>query len=226
MIPAKKNRFWAWGFDQIIYPLLKKHFQEIYVYGSIPQHVNRTLYIINHSVWWDPILIYLLNQKLIKSDGYAMMHESGLRKHPIFKRIGGFSIDRNNPKDIIESLQYAVEKLHDDKSVWMFPQGDEQPFDQRPLGFQSGASYIIEKVQDLNVIPISIMYTFQSTKKANIYVFIGSNPMHESYASLKREDKTRFLEQICTQQLDTLKQRVLEQDVQDAIPLLRRNQSG
>ena len=221
MIPAKKNHFWSWAFSLVAKPLLHKQFQEIYVFGNPPQNPNRKLYLINHSAWWDPIIIFYLNRKWMKSDGYAMMQESGLRKHPIFRRIGGFSINRENPKAILESLRYAVTRLEQNKAVWMFPQGDEQPFDQRPLGFQRGAAYITDQVSDLEVIPISIMYTFESTKKANVYISIGGNPIHDEYASMKREEKTNYLERYCTRELDALKERVVKRDLQGAQPLLR-----
>lgn len=222
MIPAKKSDFWSWGFSLVAKSLLKKHFQNIYLFGDPPKNSNRTLYLINHSAWWDPIIIFYLNRMLVKSDAYAMMHETGIRKHPIFRRIGSFSINRENPKAIIESLRYAGNRLSENQAVWMFPQGDEMPFDQRPLSFQGGAAYLTDQVPDSNVVPISIMYSFESTPKANVYVSIGSNLSNEEFSSLKRSDKTAYLEKCCTQQLDALKERVINRDLQEAQSLLRK----
>lgn len=208
MIPAKKNTFLEWGFSSYINRLIRRNFHQVYIQGTAPLKTEKTLFILNHSAWWDPLFVFFINKNIIKSDAYAMMHEEGLKKHPIFKSIGVFSIDRSNPKDILKSLSYAADRIRENKTVYIFPQGDEFHLEKRPLQFQSGAAYISEQVPDCNVIPISFYYSFESTKKANIYISIGNNVASNDYYYLTRKEKTHLLEESSELQLDELKRLV------------------
>ncbi|MYL34784.1 glycerol acyltransferase [Pontibacillus yanchengensis] len=209
MIPANKSRFWEKGFDFFVKRLARFHFQNVYINGAPPSSSKRTLFLVNHSAWWDPIIIFLLNQHIFHGESYAMMHEEGIKKVPIFRRLGAFSINRNNPKDILNSLKYASEQLNHGHNVWIFPQGDEQHLEKRPLEFSNGAAYITEKTKEVQVIPIAIYYTFQSTRKAYVYISIGESIFPSHYNHLKKEARTQFFEEHCTTLLDQLKQRII-----------------
>ena len=50
-----------------------------------------------------------------------MMDEQGLRQYPFFRRIGAFSVNRDKPRDMLASLQYAAGLLQSGCPVWVFP---------------------------------------------------------------------------------------------------------
>ncbi|WP_231416149.1 lysophospholipid acyltransferase family protein [Pontibacillus sp. HN14] len=190
--------------------MFRFHFNHLHYTGPLPASPNHTLFLVNHSAWWDPLIIFLLNKHLLKADGYGMMHEEGVKSFPIFKRIGTFSINRSNPKDVIASLNYAKDLLDNEKAVWMFPQGEERPLEIRPLGFQPGASYLIEKTKQIQVIPVSLYYTFEGTRKPNVYVKLGQNLMPSFGNEQNRRQRTKHVEKLCTDQLEELKREVIE----------------
>lgn len=210
MIPANKSVFWEWGLYSFLKKLIPLSFEHVYIQGTTPKNVGRTLFIVNHSTWWDPLMIFLVNKKVMQSDAYAMMHEKGIKQHPIFRRIGAFSVNRDSPKDIIHSLQYAVDKLQQDKTVWIFPQGDEQPLEKRPLEFQSGVSYITEKTPQIKVVPVSLYYAFEETRKPNVYISIGEDIINDSFETLTKKEKTSYIETEATMCLDELKRTIME----------------
>lgn len=212
MIPANKSPFWEWGFHLVLKRMFKSQFNNLFYRGTLPSSTKHTLFLVNHSTWWDPLIIFLLNKHLFKANGYGMMHEEGLKSFPIFRRIGTFSINRSNPKDIIASLNYAKDRINEGKAVWIFPQGDERPLEQRPLEFQTGASFIIEKSDQIHVIPISLYYAFEEKRKPNIYVSIGQDLSPALNPEYDRRHHTQFLEDACTDQLDHLKKQVMEKN--------------
>ncbi|MFD1017967.1 lysophospholipid acyltransferase family protein [Thalassobacillus hwangdonensis] len=219
MIPANKSRLIEWGFKRFNRFFLNHHFQSIHLLQESRNiYPQKTLYLVNHSSWWDPLVIYYLNDKLIKSDGYGMMHENGIERFPFFKKIGAFSINPDKPKDMIHSINYAVERLNGG-TVWIFPQGKERHNDIRPLGFQSGVAHIIRKQPDIRIVPLSITYTIGHTRKPDIHLLLGNEiPIGGTLLEDKRQ-LTSYLEERCIAQLDYLKERTISENMEDFIKL-------
>jgi 1-acyl-sn-glycerol-3-phosphate acyltransferase len=187
MIEARKT---AW-FEKLFYlyngRLIRRWFNKVYVRidpNGIPE--GPTLFIANHSSWWDGLFAFHLNYSLLKYDAFVMMSESGLKKFSFFRKLGAFSINRDSPKDIIKSMRYAMKCLIDfslkrnirGRSLWMFPQGDIRHQDIRPLSFLPGLAFLLEKVKSTNlnitVVPVTFYYDFGLEQKPSVYISIGS----------------------------------------------------
>ena len=65
-----------------------------------------------------------------------MMDEPGLKQYPFFRKLGAFSINREQPKEIVQSLRYSKKLIDQNMPVWLFPQGEIQHQEIRPLEFQ------------------------------------------------------------------------------------------
>ncbi|MFZ3589174.1 lysophospholipid acyltransferase family protein [Bacillus sp. DJP31] len=210
MIEAKKSKPFEWLFHQFNKRLLRFHFEGIYIKGTTDTHQHSALFIANHSSWWDPLVCFYLNYDHIKHDSYAMMSEKGLTDFPFFKKIGCFSVQRDHVKDVVRSLTYGSKLLNENKSVWIFPQGDEAHLESRPLKFQSGAIYLHEKATSSLLIPVSYYYSFLHKRKPYIFVTIGESINYHDDKKSKQE-KTQHLEEISTQQLDELRDLVIHE---------------
>ncbi|MFQ3546075.1 lysophospholipid acyltransferase family protein [Halobacillus rhizosphaerae] len=216
MLKTKKNSVIEWGFKRFNRKLLNRNFQQIRLSDNASlQDYSHTLFFVNHSTWWDPLLIYYLNDQIIHSDGYGMMHEDGIKKFPFFRKIGAYSINTDHRRHIMDSLSYSISLLNNGKSVWIFPQGEEQHLEKRPLQFFQGLSYIAARAHKIKIIPISLYYSLEHTKKPNAYIKIGSPIAPIKYENLNRKETTRLFEEISTSQLDDLKKLVVEEDHQD-----------
>ncbi|ELK44587.1 lysophospholipid acyltransferase family protein [Halobacillus sp. BAB-2008] len=209
---ARKHPLIEWGFTRFNRWFLKKHFESIRV-ASPPEVASRNvLFLINHSSWWDPLVIFHLNERLVQSDAYGMMGEEGIRRFPFFRSIGAFSVDKTDRRHLLESLKYSIRLLERQRTVWIFPQGEEQHQEKRPLEFFSGISYIAEKTPDVKVVPVSIYYSLEHTRKPNAYIEIG-NPLPENeYLPLNRKQMTNYFEKCATDQLDRLREKVRTED--------------
>lgn len=209
MIQANKSQLFHSMFSLYHQRLLRRSFDQIYLHSKGNFPTTPAIYIANHSSWWDGLIYFHLCRTVLTEDIYIMMHESGLKRYPYFKRLGAFSINRSNPKDILRSLHYAEQLVQEGKSVWMFPQGDEFHLEKRPLGFQPGISYVLERLPYTQVVPVSFYYSFGHKKKPDVYIKAGIPFYHHDLSGRSRTEKTAGLEQVCTEQLDELKELVV-----------------
>lgn len=210
--PAHKRRWLQWGFTRFNRVFLRYHFQNILVDAPENPSHKKTLFLINHSTWWDPLFIFYLNDRIIRSDGYGMMHEDGIRRFPFFRSIGAYSVNSENRRHLIESLRYSMDLLQASKTVWIFPQGAEQPLEKRPLEFFSGIAYLAQKCPDIDVVPISLSYAFEHTKKPNAYIIIGEPLDKEHYMNLDRKSMTKHFEKKAEKQLNILRERIIYEE--------------
>ncbi|WP_110113225.1 lysophospholipid acyltransferase family protein [Bacillus sp. CGMCC 1.16541] len=211
--PKKSERF-----EQLFHPFvahqLKKHFYKIYLYeeANIQQH-RPTIFIVNHSSWWDGLVCYYLNRVKLKHDSYAMMSEQGVKDFSFFQKIGAFSVNPSSPKHVIQSLRYAKKLVNEQKSVWIFPQGKEEHLEKRPLQFSKGVSYVIDEVEDVTVVPITFYYTFRHDQRPELFITIGK-PVHSStFLSDSRDKITQKLETMVTKQLDASREKLIKEEV-------------
>jgi hypothetical protein len=154
MLKAKHN--------MIIYPffqvynnfILKKHFKEIRFIGEIDDLNRPILLISNHISWWDGFWHEYFNIKYFKRKYHFMMLEEQLRRHWFLNYCGGFSV-RKKSRSIIESINYTVEILKDNRNmVLIFPQGEIQSMQNKTIVFENGIEHILNKVEN----PIQICF--------------------------------------------------------------------
>ncbi|MBO9128686.1 lysophospholipid acyltransferase family protein [Bacillus sp. 165] len=220
MIPAQKIRWLQFGFHQYNTFLLKHRFHRILVLKhSLERPPSPALFIMNHSSWWDGIISIHLNRYVFDNSGCFMMHESGMKRFPFFRYLGAFTINRSNPKDIIHSLHYACERLQQKESIWLFPQGDEKHLEIRPLSFLPGFVYIIENNLDIPIVPVSYYYSFGHHQKPDLYIAFGEPLFYNQLAGTTRRDKTKYTEELFTNQLNSLKTLVVTEQLNAFVPL-------
>ncbi|NLP49427.1 lysophospholipid acyltransferase family protein [Bacillus sp. RO1] len=221
MIPAKKSKVFDYFFHQFNKRFLRFHFKEVYY--AREEQVNLphspALFIVNHSTWWDALVVFHLNQIIIKQESYVMMHEKGIREFPFFRKIGAFSVNRDNPKDIVRSMKYAKERLNDGKTLWLFPQGDERHLEIRPLGFLPGAMHITKNT-DIPIVPVSLYYTFTGERKPEVYIKLDEPVYYSQLHGDSSKEKNSSLEKHYTLLLDKVKQDVIQQKTSHYQPLL------
>lgn len=219
MIPAKKNKLINFVFSIYLNRLLRKHFYRIHLTGEENlKKINASFPVIlyaNHSNWWDGFIAYLLTAKRWTTDDYLMMDIEQMKKYSFFKYIGVFSVDRNDAKEAVESIDYAVSLLQNSKRfLWIFPQGLLQPQDLRPLKFYSGITKIAGKLGAVNLLPVTMRYEYIIEQRPEVFIKIGepditgNNPPQQTAGS---KDYTNYLQEKLINDLDKLKELVINQ---------------
>lgn len=211
MIEASKSK----AFDQLFLKyneayLLRKHFRYVGFQGELDPYADRgILYIMNHSSWWDGLLVYALFRKKSQNDHYVMMEEKQLRQFRFFRKLGAYSIDKSTPQSLIPSLRYTCRLLKEGKRVWMFPQGDIQHLELRPLALKEGAAHVLKQCPQTAVVPVTVYYSLFHHQKAEATMLAGE-PIVAAWDQMDKRVITARLAAALEGQLDKHRARIID----------------
>lgn len=228
MIKARKNKIFENIFSIYNTRLLKKHFFRIMLSGeenfTARSNGKPSVFYANHSNWWDGLAAFYLSKKLWNIDAYVMMDIEQMQKYRFFKRIGAFSVNRNNPKEAVESVEYAVSLLgNTNRFLWIFPQGIMQPNDFRPLKFYNGISKISGKLGEVNLIPVTFRYEFLMEQRPELFISIGKAKIFNPGDDIK--ELTGILNNEIVRELDALKNKIINSELDSFKIILQGRQS-
>jgi 1-acyl-sn-glycerol-3-phosphate acyltransferase len=172
MLPAIPNPLVQLWFNWYCRFALRKFFHRVHLYGNVPFEPNQsTLYIANHSSFWDVIAINFLIHAHRRQPAYCMSDLEQVKKHPFFRRVGAFSVDRTRPRDGLRAIYYAADLLNQSPcAVVIFPQGKIEPADKRPMKFEHGIARLIEKSPAANVVIVALRYEFWLDQRAELLI--------------------------------------------------------
>jgi len=221
MIQADKSRWFEKLFAPYNTRLLRKGFHKVWVSGGMELESGKpTLYMANHISWWDGLLAFELNRSLLRQEVYALMSEEGLRSFRFFRKLGAYSIDRSSPSSIRSSLAYTSELLsRKGTSVWLFPQGDIRHQDARPLRLKPGVGLLLERLPDIQVVPVSFYNTFRLDQKPEAFIRIGPPWATAERRDLSRRRLVEEAEELLTRQADALRDTVIADEIEGFYPL-------
>lgn len=220
MLEAKKSRWFEEIFAVYNRNLLKRRFHSLNVSGLdfLKSRNEKLPFLIytNHSSWWDGLVAFEISRRT-RLDSFIMMEEKHLKKLFLFRRLGAFSVVRENPREAAKSLNYAANLLKENsnRTLWIFPQGEILPNDKRPLKFYNGASRIVEKVEQISAVPLAMRYEFLGEFKPDIFVRIAAPQSISVDKNFDAKTLTKQFEQKLTEALDELKNDVLNDNLQN-----------
>ena len=216
MLEANKSLWFEKIFAVYNRNLIRRRFHSLQISGlNLLQNKDAgvpLIIFINHSSWWDGLVAFEIFQRA-GLDSYVMMEEKQLKKLYLFRRLGAFSVVRENPRKAVESINYAVSLLkYSSRALWIFPQGEILPNDLRPLNFYNGLARIIEKVGRVSVLPMAMRFEFVAEFKPEIFVKIGSAERFEKGINFDSRKTTQHSSARLTNLLDELKTDVINKN--------------
>jgi len=162
--------------------ILKKNFSAIFLKGNSKclEAINLSktekipiVFTMNHTNWWDGILVPYLAYCHYKLKGFVLMEYKQLKDHPYFNKIGAIPIIREDPRKSFASLKFCINNLKNtSKCLFIFPQGELVYKEKQPLIFFTGAAYIIEKLKKSILININTYIKYKSEQYPYIYIDI------------------------------------------------------
>jgi 1-acyl-sn-glycerol-3-phosphate acyltransferase len=176
VLPAKPNLFIQGWFNWYCRFALRKFFHRVHLFGNVPFDPKRsTIYVVNHASFWDVIAVNFLIHSRRRQPIYCMSDIVQMRRHPFFRRVGAFSVDRTNPRDGLRAIAYAADLLNRSPcSVVMFPQGKIEPADQRPIRFERGIARLMDRCPDATVVMVTLRYEFWLDQRAELLMDLSS----------------------------------------------------
>lgn len=177
MIPAAKHaRFNGW-FAGHAEGRMRSTFGRVLIAGRARTEAvvagRPVLLLANHTAWWDALVALVVSERVLRSDGYALMDARNLRRLPFFRRVGAFGVDLEDPSDGARAIRYAARLLGaPGRTLWVFPQGREHsPFEA--LHFKPGAAQIARVARTATVIPVGLRYIFGEEERPDLFIAFG-----------------------------------------------------
>jgi 1-acyl-sn-glycerol-3-phosphate acyltransferase len=225
MLKANKSRLFETLFAVYNRNLFRRRFAALRVQG-IENLQNRksnlplVLYA-NHSSWWDGLVAFEIGHAA-RLDHFLMMEEKQLKQLFLFRRLGAFSVVRQNPRKSLRSINYTVEILKEkpNRALWIFPQGEILPNDARPLHFYQGLARIVEKTGECLAVPVAMRYEFLGEFKPAAFVKIGRVEVFANGKNAKQ--LTEGFSTQLTEALDELKTKIAAEKLNDFTDLLKK----
>lgn len=191
-IPANENRLVKWFFKWYTRWLFKRRFERIWLnLEYAPSLEQSTLYFANHHLWWDGLSPLLLNDFVFGQRARAIMEDKQMLKYRFFSRIGAFSIDRENARSALYTLDVASDWLQGaGNSLYLYPEGKiTLPTD--PLVFEPGIVRIIKNAPEADVVPIAYVLSNRSGAKPELFINVGKPISPDPY--LSKNDQLEIL---------------------------------
>ncbi|MDI3286481.1 lysophospholipid acyltransferase family protein [Polyangium sp. 15x6] len=178
MIPARKVSWFNAWFSGHARSRIQATFGEVRAQGlDRARALAREaplLVVSNHTSWWDPLVAMHVSTHLLGTDGYAMMDAKNLRRLPFFALVGAFGVDLDKPTDGALGMRHAARLLDaPGKLVWVYPQGQERPITERPLGFRPGSAEIARVSRKARTVPVGLRYEFGGTERPTLWLSFG-----------------------------------------------------
>ncbi len=165
------------------------------------------IFYANHNTWWDGYLAHIVTRQLYGLNPYLMMDIEQMRRYRFFSWAGVFSVDQRNGRSAMRSIEYVADELRKGpgRALWIFPQGQIQPQERRPLGFHSGLARTIRRVGECYVYPVAVRFEFFREQYPDILIEVGPAQFFPAGATLDPKTLTIELETTLTIQLDRLR---------------------
>ena len=202
-IPAKESRFYTWFFDLVTRLLISRRFHATWIRQDyFPGKNSRTIYFLNHNLWWDGLIPLFLNRKFFHQKARAIMEYRQMAEHSFFAKIGAFSIDLDSPKSTIQSLRYAVDSMQREQScLFIYPEGELKPYSSNQPSFKDGLAWLYENLNDIDFVPVAIYTPSFRASRPELFICIGQPVQIDS--ALNRKQKTSEFEKALENILQT-----------------------
>ncbi|WP_158288318.1 1-acyl-sn-glycerol-3-phosphate acyltransferase [Mucilaginibacter psychrotolerans] len=170
-----------WIFDTYVRRLVGKTFHE-FLYNEIEVDSNKSILLVaNHFSFWDGLILYVLNDKLLHKKFHVMILEDTAKREGMLRYAGAFSVSKNS-RDILQSLDYAAQLLNNPGNlVLMFPQGKLYSNFVEKVNFEQGLLKIVKKAEGkYQLLFAATFIQYFKHKKPSVTVYLKTD--NDNYA--------------------------------------------
>jgi 1-acyl-sn-glycerol-3-phosphate acyltransferase len=160
----------------------------------------------NHPSWWDPIHFLLLARIVMPGRRmFGPFDAEALAKYPLFRRLGGFGIERSTRRGAVEFLRASRAVLASpDHSLWITAQGEFSDPRTRPVVLQPGLAHLVRELERGVVLPLAVEYPFWNERRPVALSFFGRPMQAADLGTDSVEQLNEFLARRLEETLDAL----------------------
>lgn len=167
----------AWLFERYVRRLARRHFAGVHwARSESPERGLRelpTIFVANHTNWWDGFLAYLVSRSL-DLRFQVLMEAANLERYPTFRRLGALPMRRERARQAYADLEAAATYLGPGVGLWVFPQGGRRPA-AAPLGrCERGAAQLAQAFgEPVRFCPVALRYAYLGEQLPEAFVLVG-----------------------------------------------------
>jgi chlorobactene lauroyltransferase len=160
---------------------------------NAPRRMTEPLILFaTHHSWWDAALSIVLSLRTLRLDAYGMMEHKQLQKYQFFRKIGMFSVVREDPRSALRSIHHAADVLRGTgRSLWMFPQGELIQQDVRPISCDPGLGILTRLLGTAWLAPVAFRYEMVREQRPDVFIRIGAPQRVEWSKDMRIDDIIR-----------------------------------
>jgi chlorobactene lauroyltransferase len=168
----------AWAFERYVRRLTGRSFAGVHwTTEGEPARWDRsipTLFVANHTSWWDGFVAYLTTGAL--GLGFQVLMEAReLARYRLFLRVGALPVRREHPRRAYADLEAAAAYLRPGVGLWVFPQGARRPPHERPERCERGAAHLaLGFGAPLRLCPVAFRYAFVGEQLPEAFALVGA----------------------------------------------------
>lgn len=162
-----------WMFDTYVKWLVGKTFHQ-FLFNKVPLDSGKSVLLVaNHFSFWDGLILYVLNDKLLHKKFHVMILEDTAKREGMLRYAGAFSVNKNS-RDMLESLNYAAELLNRPGNLLlMFPQGKLYSNFVNQVNFEQGLLKIMKKAEGkFQLLFAATFVQYFKHKKPSVTVYL------------------------------------------------------
>jgi 1-acyl-sn-glycerol-3-phosphate acyltransferase len=200
------------------------HFRAAEQLPAPPSNLNvPVIFYANHNTWWDGYLAHIVMRQVYGLEPYLMMDVKQLRRYPFFSWAGCFSVDREDGREALRSIEYIAKELQGGtgRALWIFPQGEIRPQEQRPLNFYAGLGHLIRRVGECYVYPVATRFEFTREQFPEIFVEVGPVCHFSKETRPNPKQVSNELETTLTAQIDRLRDEISAEQLKDFVTIIK-----
>ncbi|OOQ58857.1 1-acyl-sn-glycerol-3-phosphate acyltransferase [Mucilaginibacter pedocola] len=185
MLYPKNNALMKWVFDTYVKRLVGKTFHE-FLYNEVGVDSNKSVLLVaNHFSFWDGLILYILNMKLLHKKFHVMILEDTAKREGMLRYAGAFSVSKNS-RDVLESLNYAAEILNQPGNLLlMFPQGKLYSNFVSRVTFEQGLLKVMQKAEGkFQLLFAATFIQYFKHKKPSVTVYLKADDKGRGYQTI------------------------------------------
>lgn len=180
-----------------------------------------TIFVANHTNWWDGFIGYLVNRALGLSF-HVLMEARNLARYPAFRLIGALPMRRESAREAYVDLAAAHACLRASTGLWIFPQGERRPPSERLVNCERGAAHLaLTYGAPLRFCAVALRYTFVSEQLPEAFALVGDEWLVDQDRYASRRTLMDLVSRRLQATLDDLDARLRIEDLTAFRPLVR-----
>jgi chlorobactene lauroyltransferase len=225
MLEVRRSRMYTIWFGWYSRRQFRRHFHSLRVH--MPSGVTEmdtgipVIFYGNHAYWWDGFWSQLCTEQWFNQNLFIIIEEAQLEKHQFFTRVGAFSIDRSNARSALRTLDYAASSLLNPSSrqnaLWIFPQGQIEHVDKRPILFFRGTAGIVQRVlkerESIYLVSVVSRIEYLEEQKPELFLSFGCSRLISRADWKGLDDLTAYMQTTTESRLDAVRNDVLERNL-------------